>query len=443
MKYVFYIFIINIFVLTCPIHAQTLLGGGGFGTPTETGPAENDMNKTVLNVFRSDNTGDIFSVTDDGIYCISGGDGSTPVKKVTDKVPAVGDVDPITDELCIVMPTGETYIYEPTGSCTFIEVQVANRALNSATAMSYHDEIIWHTNASNHMYQNNVDVGIVPTIVEMDQTEGGAVWFIDSDFNELNIFDSGTLPLLELPAGTTELDTYGVEVYVQTSSGEVFWFDNGGNWTSLGVLASYLEGFQMVNDNIVTGGTDIEIQLGIPTALPIKLASFEGKQIEDFIALTWQTQSEINNDKFYIEHSKNGNDWYEIGEVKGQGNSTSLNTYTIDHQNPNSGQNYYRLKQVDFDGSYEYSNTIAVNFDTHQNVHIYPNPVRDRLFVEFENQYENEGLILIYSPLGKLVKKEVLDDKRESIYLAGLQKGIFTLLINIKGQKIIKRFIKL
>jgi hypothetical protein len=90
--------------------------------------------------------------------------------------------------------------------------------------------------------------------------------------------------------------------------------------------------------------------------LPIELVSFDaGKNEEQRVTLTWVTASEINNNFFTIERSKNGFDFVPILNIPGAGNSTSTLHYSIEDENPLEGDNYYRLKQTDYDGAFTYS----------------------------------------------------------------------------------------
>ena len=95
--------------------------------------------------------------------------------------------------------------------------------------------------------------------------------------------------------------------------------------------------------------------------LPIVLTYFYGHVIKNETILYWQTSSEINNDLFTIQQSVNGKDFYDIGNVNGNGNSTNIINYTFSVNNESSENvsiYYYRLKQTDYDGHYSFSNTI-------------------------------------------------------------------------------------
>ena len=100
--------------------------------------------------------------------------------------------------------------------------------------------------------------------------------------------------------------------------------------------------------------------------LPVELISFSGRNEEGKNILNWQTASEINNDNFIIERSADGHSWTGIGKIQGAGNSSTIHNYDFVDESPLSlgrgvgGEVYYRLKQTDFDGRYEYFGPIAI-----------------------------------------------------------------------------------
>jgi hypothetical protein len=114
--------------------------------------------------------------------------------------------------------------------------------------------------------------------------------------------------------------------------------------------------------------------------LPITLESFDVLQIDNNVLLQWVTTNEVNNNFFEIEHSMNSYDWTSIGRKYGS-NTNVKNNYSYNHDSPISGSNYYRLKQVDFDGRATFSNIKSINFETHV-LKLFPNPVQNILTVE-------------------------------------------------------------
>lgn len=98
-----------------------------------------------------------------------------------------------------------------------------------------------------------------------------------------------------------------------------------------------------------------------PVNLPVELLSFDVQYINKYNELSWITASEINNDYFILEHSSNGQEWSEIEKIKGAGNSNIENTYSTTHRDFVNGINYYRLKQVDFDGKINEHKLISID----------------------------------------------------------------------------------
>ena len=111
--------------------------------------------------------------------------------------------------------------------------------------------------------------------------------------------------------------------------------------------------------------------------LPIELRSFEAQPDGSEVKLLWSTASETNNAYFAIERISEGLTFYEIGSVQGSNNSNEVLHYSFTDPSPISGINYYRLKQVDFDGSFEYSPVISIDLTNNNSfADLYPNPVK-------------------------------------------------------------------
>lgn len=112
--------------------------------------------------------------------------------------------------------------------------------------------------------------------------------------------------------------------------------------------------------------------------LPIKLVSFEANFNTDKVDLWWITSSEINNDFFTIEKSSDLKNWVVVSTIKGAGNSNiNIEYFEVDYS-PIQGVSYYRLKQTDFNGNFEYFNIIPVKVDllNEGEMNLFPNPMR-------------------------------------------------------------------
>ncbi|TAD86906.1 MAG: hypothetical protein EAY75_06760 [Bacteroidetes bacterium] len=123
-------------------------------------------------------------------------------------------------------------------------------------------------------------------------------------------------------------------------------------------------------------------------SLPVKLLSFSGKRLASNVALSWVTANEQNNRHFNIERSGDGTSFKTIGTVAGRGNSTTTVAYDYTDAQVPTGNLFYRLQQVDFDGKSTYSQIILINNTAAQtaSLAVTPNPVRSNVFtVKFDN----------------------------------------------------------
>ncbi len=119
--------------------------------------------------------------------------------------------------------------------------------------------------------------------------------------------------------------------------------------------------------------------------LPIELVEFTGWYNGVENELHWTTATEINSDYFEIQRSLNGIDFMTIGTTPAAGNSMELLNYIFYDDAPGSGINYYRLKMVDIDGSYDYSNIIAISLNNEviQQITVFPNPSNNAITIEY------------------------------------------------------------
>ncbi|WP_177204805.1 T9SS type A sorting domain-containing protein [Hymenobacter arizonensis] len=109
--------------------------------------------------------------------------------------------------------------------------------------------------------------------------------------------------------------------------------------------------------------------------LPVELTRVEATAKQQGVTLNWATATEKNNDRFEIQRSADGQLFQTIGSVKGQGNSSSAREYSYADSRPLAGQSYYRLRQVDTDGTSAFSPVVAVQTSTE--VTVFPNPTAD------------------------------------------------------------------
>ncbi len=204
-------------------------------------------------------------------------------------------------------------------------------------------------------------------------------------------------------------------------------------------------GTSMQNDGFGNWSTGLPETPGAPnlnnsnTLLPIKLIAFDVQTRNDINFIFWTTGSEINNDYFEVLRSQNGKSFNSIGEVNGKGNSFSNIDYSFEDEDPLNGTSYYRLKQIDFDGKFEYSD-IVISRNKTLNAAIYPTTTSD--FISIDLEADQGSTLTIYNNIGQVVKTVLLQDTNNSINISALNKGVYYIRIDNQGARMIQKISK-
>jgi acid phosphatase len=152
---------------------------------------------------------------------------------------------------------------------------------------------------------------------------------------------------------------------------------------------------------------------------PVELTSFTCNTNENIVSLNWVTATETNNKGFEIQKKNVTSDWTSTGFVEGNGTTTNQHTYSFTDNNTIEGIYQYRLKQIDFDGSYSFSKTVEVNlhtpahFELNQN---YPNPFNPSTTISYSVPNASQVVIKIYNVIGKEVSTLVNESKPAGNY---------------------------
>ncbi|HXO74973.1 MAG TPA: T9SS type A sorting domain-containing protein, partial [Puia sp.] len=159
--------------------------------------------------------------------------------------------------------------------------------------------------------------------------------------------------------------------------------------------------------------------------LPVTLASFDARQLKDNkVELDWATASESNSDHFEVEHSNDGQNWTAIGQVDAAGNSATMQQYSFVDDAPLSGVTYYRLAQVDRDGSATISRTLTIHIDEAlvTTIRVYPNPAASYLVVEGATQ-----AVAIFNTAGQRLLVRIVPDGevKTTVDLSTLPRGAY------------------
>jgi hypothetical protein len=177
------------------------------------------------------------------------------------------------------------------------------------------------------------------------------------------------------------------------------------------------------NINVSQSGGEVIVA----SVLPVELIAFSAEKFEKYVQLHWVTASETNNRGFEVQRSDDGDQWQEIGFVNGSGTSTSPQHYDFYDKDPAFGMNYYRLRQMDFDGQESYSDIVVVRMDGGQaNLRFYPNPATAAIEIQGIDLSES-NFIQVVDATGKHWLEQPLQGNMLDV--SALPPGIYTVLL--------------
>lgn len=220
--------------------------------------------------------------------------------------------------------------------------------------------------------------------------------------------------------------------------------NSGGNWTA-------------VTNSILNTGADIITTTNVNSmklftlffsgaVLPVQLLYLKGKETGGAVQLDWATSAETENDHFDVEHSLNGTIFTKIGSVKGNGNCSQLQAYRFTDTYAAPGRNFYRLKQVDYNEHFIYSQTISLQLQPKISVIISPNPATSLIHVSIMSPVAEQKQIKLTDENGRTWQSGSLfcikGENNFSMKIDQLPKGMYYLLIDGQEDQS-ARFIKL
>lgn len=178
--------------------------------------------------------------------------------------------------------------------------------------------------------------------------------------------------------------------------------------------------------------------------LPVLLRKFDAQIKNQSTLLTFSTATELNNSHFGIERSGDGRQFEQIGEVKGAGTTTLPQEYTFTDASPLRGTNYYRLKQVDYDGQFAYSPVVSVQFGKSGNISLAPSPASDHVTIALEEQPQHDAPWQLFDATGRLALSGTWQAETASFELDvnSLPEGIYTFRLALGQEVLVKQFRK-
>jgi hypothetical protein len=229
-----------------------------------------------------------------------------------------------------------------------------------------------------------------------------------------------------------------IAAYQNTSLGtNICSNSSSGNIPSVNVVTNEPITFRMVYYHLIPNNAQGRIGLVTVSGsifLPVSLSSITASANINHSRISFSTASEINNAGFDIERSADGNDFEKIGWVDGHGTTSEEKQYTFIDERPESGLNYYRLRQVDYDGKFVYSEIVSVRFQK-DDIHIYPNPATDKIVIDTDKEDHYTILNHMMSP----VENGFLDASKE-VFISGLRPGMYYVQISSRNELV--RFVK-
>jgi len=156
--------------------------------------------------------------------------------------------------------------------------------------------------------------------------------------------------------------------------------------------------------------------------LPVVLISFKAAIVQkNKVQLTWSTASELNSKHFELQYSADGNNFTTIAILAGKGTTSIPSDYSFIHTNPFAGMNYYRLKQVDLDDRYQYSEIVTAKINDGSLISLFPNPVKEKLVIESSL---NTDAFLV-DETGQSLQQIRLMTGRNEISVSKLNSGVY------------------
>ncbi len=289
-------------------------------------------------------------------------------------------------------------------------------------------EVELYTSSTTRFYNGtayiNRDISITP---EFQPTSDVCImfYFTAEDFADLQAADPSITSIEDLNFSKTDVGCTGAFSGVGSEITQISSNEHGldGDWWVRIVVSSFSTFFAS----------------GTTFTLPVDLLKFEGQRKDENNVLSWATAAEINNDYFAIMHSTDGKKFKEIAKVTGAGNSTQELDYTYTHKAVSAAHSYYKLKQVDYNGDYKYSDIIQIS-NTNSKLRIAPNPA-DGFITVYSNAIHEDMTIEIFDLLGKRELKSQVN-AGQSIDISNLPVGMYNMIIRSGQESTIESFIK-
>ncbi len=218
------------------------------------------------------------------------------------------------------------------------------------------------------------------------------------------------------------------------------------NTTAIGATAYYYADITINGNRTITS----PIWYTRNAAVPVTLLSFNASLNNNrTVQLQWKTTNEINNQWFIVERSTNGVSFITMDSIAARNGSSSINNYNLTDAQPFDGINYYRLKQLDRNGSFTYSNIVSVNLNKSSinAFSLYPNPVKDLLTLNISSVIATKATVLITDISGRTISSSSINlvkgNQSCTISATNLKVGDYQITLIWDNERITQRLVKL
>lgn len=186
---------------------------------------------------------------------------------------------------------------------------------------------------------------------------------------------------------------------------------------------------------------DVCFQTYNPCTLPILLNEFSAKYFDSKVILNWTTLTEVNNDYFTVERSRDGVSFESIGTIKGTGSTLKKQNYRFtDHEPYLEDVSYYRLRNTDYNGSYAFSKLVSVRRKLALDLEVYPNPSQTGEFFLIADYFsDSSNFYEIFDYSGKKVLEQQLEGNKTKVDISMFARGFYMIKLTMKGQTVSKK----
>ena len=213
----------------------------------------------------------------------------------------------------------------------------------------------------------------------------------------------------------------------------------GKTGTTPGVAPSVSPSWAFSGSSIFAG-THNGLNVRSAMALPVALTTFTARPKNEDVLLNWKTQSEWNNAGFVVQRSSDGLHFKNIATLPGHGTSKTAQQYQYIDLAPPAGRWYYRLKQMDHDGRFEYSEVVNLDLQPQASFSVFPNPASSELTIQA--QVSGTATVTLLDETGRRIKHFELAEGQATIDIADLPNGIYTLTIMHQDQLFVEKLVK-